>query len=97
MSTLDVTPSELHAAGATLRRVRSELSTSNGVGAGGLSAGDVGYPDLQAAVGDFCQMASATATALGEAVDLAGQNTSAGASAYENTESVNAGMGGMPR
>ncbi len=94
MSGIDVTPAELHAAGATLRRVRSELSTGNGVGAGGLSVGDVGYADLQGAVAAFCEMASTTATALGEAVDRAGASVDSGGSAYEHTESVNARMSG---
>lgn len=62
MAGLDVTPSELHAAGATLRRrVRSELSVDYGIGAGGLSGGDVGYPDLSDAMADFCRMAGTTA------------------------------------
>jgi hypothetical protein len=47
----DVTPSELHQAGATLRGVRSELSVGDGLGAG--SVGDVGYPDLAQAIGDI--------------------------------------------
>jgi hypothetical protein len=92
VSSLDVTPSELHAAGATLRRVRSELSTSNGLGAGGMSVGDVGYGDLAAAMQDFCQMAGTTASALGDAVDRAGQRTDQAGTHYEHTESVNAAM-----
>jgi hypothetical protein len=60
MGGFDVTPSELDAAGATLRRVRSELSVGNGIGAGGLAGGDVGYPDLSDVMADFCRMAIRT-------------------------------------
>lgn len=94
MAGLDVTPSELHAAGATLRRVRSELSTENGVGAGGASVADVGYGDLSGAMSEFCRMAGQTAAALGEAVELAGQNIERGGSDYESAESANAAMAG---
>lgn len=94
MGGFDVTPSELHAAGATLRRVRSELSTDNGIGAGGLAAGDVGYPDLSDAMSDFCRMAGTAATAMSQAVDLAGQNTEQAGTDYETAERSNAAMAG---
>lgn len=93
MAGFDVTPSELHGAGATLRGVRSELS-GNGVGAGGMAAGDVGYPDLAGALAGFCQMAGTTAAALAQAVDLAGQNTERAGTDYERAESANAAMAG---
>lgn len=55
----------------------------NGNGAGGLSGGDVGYPDLSDAMADFCRMAGTTATTLSQAVDLAGQNTEQAGTGYE--------------
>jgi hypothetical protein len=84
----DVTPSELHQAGATLRGVRSELSAGNGLGAGGV--GDVGYPDLAQAIADFCQTAGDTAAALAQAVTLAGEKTDRAGSDYERAEAANA-------
>ena len=91
----DVTPSELHQAGATLRGVRSELSVGDGLGAG--AVGDVGYPDLAQAVSDFCATAGDTAQGLETAVLIAGANTEHAGSQYESAESANAraAMGGM--
>jgi hypothetical protein len=84
----DVTPSELHQAGATLRGVRSELSVGDGLGAG--SVGDVGYADLAQALSDFCATAGDTAAGLSQAVDMAGAKTQHAGIDYERAESANA-------
>jgi hypothetical protein len=91
----DVTPSELHQAGATLRGVRSELSVGDGLGAG--AVGDVGYPDLAQSISDFCATAGDTAQGLEQAVTTAGDNTDRAGSAYSAADAANAraAMGGI--
>jgi hypothetical protein len=88
----DVTPSELHQAGATLRSVRADLA-----GHDLSSGGDVGYPDLAQAIQDFCHTASDTAQGLSQAVVLAGDKVDRAGGDYERAESANAraAAGGM--
>jgi len=88
LSGFNVTPSELHQAGATLRGVRSELAAGDGLGAG--SVGDVGYPDLAGSIGEFCSTAGRTASTLATAVEMAGSNTEQAGSGYERAEAANA-------
>jgi hypothetical protein len=89
----DVTPSELHSAATTLRSVRSELSAGADLdsAAGG---GDVGYPDLAEAISDFCSTGRATAIALAQAVELAGDKVDRAGSDYERAETANAAATG---
>lgn len=89
MGGFNVTPSELHQAGNTLRSVRSDLSAGSELSAGG----DVGYPDLAEAMADFCRTASDTAANLSTAIYIAGESTDRGGSAYEHTEAMNARWG----
>jgi hypothetical protein len=89
MGGFNVTPSELHQAGGTLRSVRSELSAGSDLSAGG----DVGYPDLAEAMADFCRTASDAAADLATAISIAGENVDQGGSEYERTEAINARWG----
>jgi hypothetical protein len=86
MGRFEVAPSELQSAAMTLRGVESELYGGNPRGAGGLSVGDVGSPELAAAAADFCTAAEAVASALASAVTAAGANTFAASDAYATAD-----------
>jgi hypothetical protein len=88
---IDVSPAELQSAGSTIRGASAELD-----GQGGLSVGDVGYPQLHAAITAFCRLALSTASTFSYTVEQAGQNASSGGAEYEQTEWANAaGLRGL--
>jgi hypothetical protein len=66
-----VTPAELLAAAGTLQGVAGEFA-EGGSGVGSLGAGDLGSPELAAALAEFCERADAVASALTGAVTTAG-------------------------
>lgn len=92
MAGFNVTPSELHQAAATLRGVRSELAAGDGLDSG--AVGDVGYPDLAEAIGEFCTTAGRTAADLSSAVQLAAEKTDRAGGDYESAEAANARAAG---
>ena len=71
MGNFTVSPGELLAAAATLQGVAGEFA-EGGTGVGALGAGDLGSPELAAALADFCERADAVAAALTGAVTTAG-------------------------
>jgi hypothetical protein len=66
-----VSPSELLAAASTLQGVAGELA-EGGSGVGSLGAGDLGSPELAAALAELCEKADSVASALTGAVTTAG-------------------------
>jgi hypothetical protein len=85
MSRFAVTPSELDAAAATLGGVDAVFRCPRA------GPGDLGSPELEAAVEEFNAAAVRLAEAMGQAVQAAGTNLAAAAAAY-----VAADMGAMP-
>jgi hypothetical protein len=80
MSGFEVTPSELTGAAATLGSVQGELGCPT------LGPGDLGSPELEAAMTSFYSSANGVAMALADAVSQASANVGAGAAAYETTD-----------
>jgi hypothetical protein len=80
VSGFQVTPGELTGAAATLGSVQAELGCPR------LGAGDLGSPELEAAMASFYASANSVAMALGDAVQHASTNLMTGASAYETTD-----------
>ena len=85
MPGFEVTPQELTGAAATLGSVQAELGCPT------LGPGDLGSPELEAAMGAFYVSANKVAMALGDAVAHASSSVAAGATAYEVTDA-----GAMP-
>jgi len=85
VSGFEVTPGELTAAASTLGSVQGELGCPR------LGPGDLGSPELEAAMASFYASANGVAMALGDAVSHASASLTAGASAYEVTDA-----GAMP-
>jgi hypothetical protein len=82
----EVTPDELTGAAATLGAVQGE------VGCPRMGPGDLGSPELEAAMASFYASVNDVAMALGDAVSQASTSLGVGASAYETTDA--AAMGG---
>jgi hypothetical protein len=85
MSGFEVTPGELTGAAATLGSVQGEL------GCPSLGPGDLGSPELEAAMSSFYASASNVAVAMGDAIGQASANLTTAASAYVSTDA-----GAMP-
>jgi hypothetical protein len=85
MGRFEVTPGELEAAAGTLGSVGAELGCPT------LAPGDLGSPELEAALGQLYAATNRVAGAMSEAVSQASTNTAAGAGAY-----VGADVGAMP-
>ncbi len=85
MGGFDVIPGELEAASATLGSVQGELACPT------LGAGDLGSPELEAAMAEFYRAASGVAIAMGEAVGHSSAALSGGAALYVSTDA-----GAMP-
>ena len=85
MSGFEVTPGELTGASATLGSVGGELGCPR------LGPGDLGSPELEAAMSSFYASTNSVAMAMGDAVAQASANLTAAASAYEVTD-----LGAMP-
>lgn len=85
MSSFEVTPWELEAAAATLGSVQGEL------GCPSLGAGELGSPELEAAMASFYGAANRVALAMGEAVSASSAAVAVGAAAYTATD-----LGAMP-
>jgi hypothetical protein len=85
MSGFAVTPGELEAASATLGSVQGELACPT------LAPGDLGSPELEAAMSAFYSAASRVAVAMGEAVTHSSAALSSGAALYVTTDA-----GAMP-
>jgi hypothetical protein len=84
---ITVTPAELHGAAGTLRAALAELDGA-GKGTGSLGAGDLGSPELAAAVADFCDRAGAVAAAMNAVVDMTASNTDAAGERYTTTDAT---------
>jgi hypothetical protein len=82
VSGFEVTPGELAGAAATLGSVQGELGCPR------LGPGDLGSPELEAAMASFYASASNVAMALGDAVGQASASVGAGATAYETTDAA---------
>jgi hypothetical protein len=80
-----VIPGELEAAAATLGSVQGELGCPR------LGAGDLGSPELEAAMASFYAAANRVALAMGEAVSASSTALVVGAAAYTATD-----LGAMP-
>jgi hypothetical protein len=80
MSGFEVTPAELTGAAATLGSVGGELGCPR------LGPGDLGSPELEAAMSSFYASANGVAMAMGDAISQASTNLTAAASAYEVTD-----------
>ncbi len=80
-------PAELHGAAGTLRAALAELD-GTGSGAGSLGAGDLGSPELAAAVADFCDRAGAVAAAMNAVIDVTASNTDAAGGLYTTTDAT---------
>jgi hypothetical protein len=87
MGRLTVSPGELLAAASTLRGVEGELAEGGG-GVGALGAGDVGSPELAAALADFCERADAVAAALTGAVTTAGNKAGVASEDYLRADTL---------
>jgi hypothetical protein len=87
-----VTPAELEGAAGTLGGVQAEFACP------GTGAGDLGSPELEAAVQDFNASAGRLAQAMGQAVQAASVNVALAASLYTATDlGVMPQLGGFPR
>jgi hypothetical protein len=80
MSRFSVTPDELDAAAATLGGVDAVFRCPRA------GPGDLGSPELEAAVAEFNAAALRLADAMGHAIQTAGMNAAAGAGAYVTTD-----------
>jgi hypothetical protein len=85
MSGFAVTPEELQAASATLGSVQGELGCPT------LGPGDLGSPELEAAMSAFYGAASRVAIAMGEAVSHSSAALTTAAALYVTTDA-----GAMP-
>jgi hypothetical protein len=85
MPGFDVTPGDLHAAASTLGAVDAEL------GCPALAPGDLGSPELEAALARLYASTERVAQTMAQAVSHASANTSAGAQSYLSTD-----LGAMP-
>jgi len=85
MSSFAVTPGELQAASATLGSVQGELACP------ALGPGDLGSPELEAAMSGFYVAASRVGIAMGEAVSHSSAALTAAAALYATTDA-----GAMP-
>lgn len=85
MGSFEVTPGELEAAATTLGAVEGELACPT------LGPGDLGSPELEAAMGAFYGAASRVAMAMGEAVSHSSAALTSGAALYVTTDA-----GAMP-
>jgi hypothetical protein len=80
MQGFDVTPADLHAAAGTLGAVDAELGCPT------LAPGDLGSPELEAALGRIYAATDQVAQTMARAVSHAATNTSAGADQYVSTD-----------
>jgi hypothetical protein len=85
MPSFDVTPADLYAAASTLGAVDGELGCPT------LAPGDLGSPELEAALGRLYKGTDDVARAMSEAVNRASVNTASGADSYTRTD-----RGAMP-
>jgi hypothetical protein len=85
MGGFEVIPGELEAAAVTLGSVQGELACPT------LGPGDLGCPELEAAMSGFYSAASRVATAMGEAVSHSSAALSSSAALYVTTDA-----GAMP-
>ena len=85
MAGFDVTPADLHAAAGTLGAVDADLGCPT------LAPGDLGSPELEAALGRLYAATDRVAQTMASAVSHASANTSAGANSYVTTD-----QGAMP-
>jgi hypothetical protein len=83
----EVTPEELTGAAATLGAVQGE------VGCPRLGPGDLGSPELEAAMASLYASVNDVAMALGDAVSHASVSVGAAASAYATTDAAAMGPG----
>jgi len=94
MSTIEVTPAELEAAGASLQRAGNDVSTVGVRAMRGTGGGDLGSAELEQAVVDLCDTSFAVAVALWNAVNLTGANLAASGAAYGVVDSRSMRPGG---
>jgi hypothetical protein len=80
MAGFDVTPADLHAAASTLGAVDAELGCPT------LAPGDLGSPELEAALRGLYGATDRVAQTMAQAVSHASANTSAGAESYVTTD-----------
>ena len=90
MGVIEVTPSDLAGAAATLQRAGGDLTTV-GLRTMGGGAGDLGAPELDRAVVDLCDQSVNVVMALWNAVNLTGSNLAASASAYQAADHLPGG------
>jgi hypothetical protein len=76
LGSIAVSTPELEAAASTLGGARAELVC------GGVSAGGLGSPELEAAIDEFAAQADRVAGALAEAIYAASANLNAAAAGY---------------
>jgi hypothetical protein len=86
---ITVSPQELIGAAGTLRSVQADLSAASGAHA----CGDLGSPELQAALSNLTEAVTQVAAALDGAVVAAALNTDAAANAYTLVDSTAMGGG----
>jgi hypothetical protein len=82
-----VTPAELHGAAGTLRAALAELD-GVGKGAGSLGSGDLGSPELAAALSAFCDRAGAVAAAMNAVIDVTAVDTDSAGERYTTTDAT---------
>jgi hypothetical protein len=90
VGSITVTAEELIGAAGTLRSVHADLSAASGAHA----CGDLGSPELQAALSTLTDAVNQVAAALDGAVVAAALNTDAAADAYTRTDNSSMGGGG---
>jgi hypothetical protein len=87
MDRFTVSPGELLAAASTLSGVAGELAEGGG-GVGSLGTGDLGSPELAAALAEFCERADAVAAALTGAVTTAGRRVGLASEDYVRVDAL---------
>lgn len=90
MGSITVLAQELIGAAGTLRSVRADLAGTSAAGA----SGDLGCPELEAALSTLAGAVDRVAAALDGAVVAAALNTDAAADAYTRTDTSSMGGGG---
>lgn len=87
MSSIEVTPADLAAAAASLQRAGGDVSTVGVRSMRGTGSGDLGSPELEAAVADLCNSSFGVVVALWNSVNMTGANLAATAAAYDAVDS----------
>lgn len=86
MGTIAVTPTELEAAAATLRRAANRLSDSQGRVFGSRTIGDLGSDELDQAVYRLCNKAGGVVASLALTLGEAAAALGGGAGAYSEVD-----------